>query len=136
MSAFQCTPEHIAVLAHFANRNDIYLGARWNNPDATKNPVDIAEALAIENNASLDHRYPKDADKKADQIYFALCKDSARKIPKTFSAVEIIKLAQCYDYQACEHPEYEASDAKQLIKAIISKAITKLPGYESAPWGL
>ena len=50
--------------------------------------------------------------------------------------VAAIKLAQCYQYQANEHDGWEGSRAKDITDRLIGAAIGKLPGYESAPWGL
>jgi hypothetical protein len=50
--------------------------------------------------------------------------------------VVLIKQCQCYDYQSCEHPGWETSAAKRLSHALASTAISRLPGYDQAPWGL
>ena len=50
------------------------------------------------------------------------------------TAVEAIKLISCYTYQSCEHPEWEASEAKAFCDALTHTLITRLPGYEEAPW--
>jgi hypothetical protein len=48
----------------------------------------------------------------------------------------VIKAADCLDYQSCEHPEWDKSEAKQLLDAIRAAAISKLPGYEEAEWAI
>ncbi len=50
--------------------------------------------------------------------------------------VGAIKVAQCYRYQSNEHPEWEASDANKIVEMVIDGAISKLPGYDAAPWGV
>ncbi len=52
------------------------------------------------------------------------------------SPVEIIKAAQCFDYQACETDDWKESVACKIIQHIEGTAIRMLPGYEQAPWGL
>jgi hypothetical protein len=49
-------------------------------------------------------------------------------------AVQTLKACDCYEYQSCEHPEWETSEAKSIIDAIRKVAIHALPGYEDAKW--
>ena len=52
-----------------------------------------------------------------------------------FSQVQIIKAARCLDYQSCEHPGWEQSDACKLLQAIIGDDTSAhLPGYDEAEW--
>lgn len=53
------------------------------------------------------------------------------RVPKP---LESIKIARCYVYQSCEHPEWEASEAKAFCDTLIAHKITELPGYDDAPW--
>jgi hypothetical protein len=48
----------------------------------------------------------------------------------------IAKLAQCYDYQACEHDGYDASTAKAVIAMLEARYPETLPGFEAMPWGI
>ena len=48
----------------------------------------------------------------------------------------VAKVVGCYDYQSCEHPEWEASDAYAACRAVEAKLLTLLPGYASGPWGI
>ena len=49
--------------------------------------------------------------------------------------VVILKTIACYEYQSCEHPEWETSEAKAFCETLRHIVITGLPGYEEAPWG-
>jgi len=49
--------------------------------------------------------------------------------------VQVIKSAQCYEYQCCEYIGWEDSEAKAFTDALIHVAISKLPGYREAEWG-
>jgi len=51
------------------------------------------------------------------------------------SAVETLKLIDCYIYQSCEHPEFYESEAYHFCEALRHAMINLLPGYEVAPWG-
>jgi len=48
--------------------------------------------------------------------------------------VQALSIISCYEYQSCEHPEWEASSAKALCDRLRREAIHRLPGYDDAPW--
>lgn len=53
----------------------------------------------------------------------------------------LLKAAECYDYQTCEHPEYANSRTRALIQALCEKltadgARSDGPEASAAPWGL
>ena len=50
--------------------------------------------------------------------------------------VEILKAIACYEYQACETPDWDASIAKAFCAWLRVRAIEFLPGYEDAEWGI
>lgn len=54
--------------------------------------------------------------------------------PMPLNPVIVLKLAASFEYQSCEHPEWEQSEAYSVVEAIKSAAIHHLPGYEKAPW--
>jgi hypothetical protein len=129
MSAFIVSNAQINALVRFASINNItfFYGAtsqRWNisgNEDAT------AQLLLDENVRSVNYRYKQEDE--AGKIVYQI--DAPVLTP-----VQIIKAAQCLEYQSCETPDWDKTMAKQLIDAIISTAITKLPGYDDAPWSI
>lgn len=41
----------------------------------------------------------------------------------------------CYEYQSCEHPEWEGSRARGFCSEFRDCLIATLPGYEDASWG-
>jgi hypothetical protein len=51
-----------------------------------------------------------------------------RNIAQAFKAV------QCYEYQSCEHPDWETSDAKWFCESLRGELMRALPGYEAADW--
>jgi|SRR5882724_1701250 len=51
-------------------------------------------------------------------------------------SVAILKLCEYYEYQTCEMPDYESSEAYIIIRSIRNKATSRLDGYDKAPWGL
>lgn len=56
--------------------------------------------------------------------------------PVHAKAAAVAKIARCYDYQSCEHPAYEASQAKAIADTLMATFPETLPGYDDAPWGI
>ena len=129
MSAFIVSNVQINALVRFASINDIrfccnFTGKRLvvsGNEDA------IAKLLLDENVRSVNFRY-QDSNEVGQIVY--------QIDAPILSAVQVIKAAQCLDYQSCETEDWEQTNAKKLLDAIISTAITKLPGYDDAPWSI
>lgn len=103
----------------------------------------VGKMLWAENIASVRHRYPdvsatlEDAPGPVGLTPFEVNGYtfpvfSARKL----SAVETLKAVACYEYQSCEHPEWETSEAKAFCEALTSQAIHSLPGYDDAAWAV
>jgi hypothetical protein len=132
MSAFLCSVRHINALATFAQARRIRL--TLNNGDcidATHSAQAFADILLAGNIASLRARYPADDDYRPDYAITWRPADAADLAP-----VVVLKSAQCFNYQACEVDDYEASDCATIVRAIMTEAIRALDGYAEAPWGL
>lgn len=114
MSAYICTHAHINAIVYWASTNTISVRAL----EVRKDPQATAEVLYAENVASANYRYKENEP------------------TGLYRPIEIIKLCNSLDYQSCEHPDWEASHAKALLDKIRQTAITKLPGYDEAPWGI
>lgn len=57
--------------------------------------------------------------------------------PRRLTAVEALKAIDGYEYQACEHDGWEASEAKAFCEALRRALIGALPGYDAADtWGI
>ncbi|WP_285666842.1 hypothetical protein [Actinorhabdospora filicis] len=57
-------------------------------------------------------------------------------IPKNgISPAFALKQVQYYEYQTCDWSEWDKSDAKAFCDALKSRLISRLPGWEEAPWG-
>lgn len=130
MSAYICTDSHINALATLASlaRIRVYRNQKF-VVDCQNQEQFTAETLLTENAKSVNYRYEGD---KNDPTITYRCEARFLNLP----AVEVIKLCNCYDYQACEHPEYEASAAAGIVDALRKHYINELPGYDAAPWGL
>jgi hypothetical protein len=55
---------------------------------------------------------------------------------KLRTPVEVLKLISCFEYQSCEHPDWDESEAYAFCEALRHRMIDMLPGYDAAPWGL
>lgn len=125
MSAFILNPKHINVLINYAYAFDLRV---WNEEQwiATRdNPNKFGQALVDQNYKSVNYRYREQTT--PDQYRF-------RMDGKPYNTVQIIKACDCYDYQACETPDFDETFAKGITKAIRTHAMRHLPGYEQAEW--
>ena len=129
MSAFICHPDHISNLAHALAAFDVSpMGADR-----------LAEILANANAASVGVRYRMTPD-EAVQDFFGVPLDEyielCQKAPRAYrlGVVDLLKMAQCFDYQACEIDDYDDTQAAALMSRLRSACIARLPGYDAAPW--
>jgi hypothetical protein len=100
------------VVRHLTRENAGYVGAM----------------LLAENRRSVDHRY---AEEEWEQPYLF------KMLPGVPNPVAVLKAIDGFEYQACEHPEWEKSEAHNFCDALRRKAIGKLPGYEEDEhWGV
>ena len=127
MSAFIVSDKHISGMVKsvaYSNRvNYHWNGKLYNIP----NDIDeLGQKLLDENYRSVNYRYSE--VKEPHQF--------AMQRVERLSAVQIIKLCDCYNYQACETNDYKDSEAKAIMTAIRERAIRKLAGYSEASWEL
>lgn len=128
MSAFIVSDTHINSLVRYAARHNVRVF--HSNPmrmfKVQENEQETARLLLDENVKSVNSRY-------RDNETMSITYDRAAPI---LTAIQAIKAAQCLRYQSCEHSDYEDSIAFKLIEAIITDAIPRLEGYESAQWAI
>lgn len=133
MSAFMCDPEHISFLAIYAVRERIW--APWaparllemNETEQTAEEV-LARLLYDQNAASVRALYQ---DRVPIDPFVFVPSVRAQRVP----AVQIIKSAKCYQYQACETDDFADSEARKVTDDIVMHAIQRLPGFDEAVWG-
>lgn len=46
------------------------------------------------------------------------------------------KQLSCFNYQTCERPDYEQSEAFAFVQALREALLKRLQTYQSAPWGV
>jgi hypothetical protein len=97
----------------------------------------LGRMLWRENVASVAHRY---SHKPREELLEAFGDteevENYRFKPTRVRPAAVAKVAACYDYQTCEHPAYEASQARQIYLEIAKAYPDTLPGYDDMPWGI
>jgi len=117
MSAFMCSDAHISALVNGATQYGIDLPRGYS-------PEEWFAVLVAENALSITARYGKREAPKGPHRY-----TPGPALP----ALHVMKLAQSYDYQSCEHAGWST---KRWIDLLIAGLVYKLPGYDAAPWSI
>lgn len=141
MRAFIVGTDHIDFLITAANAWDV----RWYFKPSNGGPTMHGSALGdldtlgmrllAENAASVSHRYAHCDDLSADETGETAAFYRHRFVPLTaLDPVHVLKAAQCYEYQSCEHPGWADSEACAFVEALKATAINRLPGIAAAPW--
>lgn len=142
MSAFMVSEEHINVITHAAqqatSRNlSSRIEVRPHGGTITvfnlnHDPDKFAQALADANVDSLRARYGE----KSTELGTYYAHTYRTPVHTTWSTVEVLKLMDCYDYQACEVPDYPDTVAGKLITQLRDILTSTLPGYQESPWAI
>jgi len=122
MSAFMCSDAHTSALVNAA----VQYGIEF--PRECTSPAELFALLVVENAASLRARYGRGAKEMGTA-------GPHRFVPAlALPPVHVMKLAQSYAYQSCEHDGWKGSTAARWIDTLIDTLICRLPEYEAAPW--
>ena len=102
---------------------------------------DLGECLTKENLSSIHSRYPDTVTNPENtpgpnEQYWLEPYNYRSSQARHLTAVEALKAIGCYEYQACEHEEWEQSAAHAFCQLLQGHIISALPGYETAPWGI
>lgn len=90
--------------------------------------------LEAENRRSYEYRYGKDTPTTES---LALADPYVFKVPKKrLEAIALLKVIHCYEYQACECPDWAFSEAHAFCRTLEHEIICAMPGYSEAPWGV
>lgn len=84
----------------------------------------VGAMLWNENKRSVDHRYNEANDREVYRFASS----------RVTNPVAILKAINCYEYQSCEHPEWETSEAQAFCAALTGAMVRSLPGYDEAEW--
>jgi len=148
MSAYVPDKAHFDVLVAAAAKGPAWLGVTewfrptWRRADGVVRQLELDELdelgdmLLRECVRSVSHTY---SDNRAlpgtgeSPYYLEPYKWPGTRIE--LGPVAVIKLVHCLEYQSCEHPEWEQSEARRFCEAFRKKLEHVLPGYDEAPWG-
>jgi len=143
MSAYLVGHDHIDALLTFAISKTYGRGVVYTAKDTLieinrENATEIGRILLTENERSVRHLYPERAP---GDLPGTTGEDAAAsydfRILQGATPLAILKACECFDYQACETADYEASIACRIIDAIRKRAILRLPGYDAeAGWNI
>lgn len=104
------------------------------------NRNEVGQMLWAENLASIHARYP---DTQEGGLYPGPVDFEATDVltymhepVHGYEPVDVLSVLACYEYQSCEHKGWKTSEAHQFCDVLRKHAISKLPGYDHAPWGI
>lgn len=133
MSAYVLNDNNIDALLTALRAKYTLAGRSTFTLDGTKLDVHDDEALDMlgailikQNYQSVNYRYKENT--QPHEYKFKEC--------ELLNDVQLFKLCDCYDYQACEAPDYSQTNAHKLIDRLRHAIISSLPGYSEASWGL
>lgn len=94
--------------------------------ELTRSTADsVGAMLMAENRRSVDFRYD---ESELEEFY------TFHELPGSPDPVMVLGAISCYEYQACEHPDWTTSEAHHFCEALRDLMIRRLPGYDQGPW--
>ena len=135
MSAYVVNKSHINALVLSG------LGLVWYHEgkrhELTLRSADrVGQMLLDECVKSVSYRYPDDEITELPGPTDAewLVPFKFNPVVRRPTPVQALKLLDCYEYQSCEHPGWQTSEAKAFCDVLRRNLIHRLPGYDEAPW--
>jgi len=130
MSCYLVSDDHINALISWAQWNKVTFRVLVGDGSVTIDYDAVRQELRRTNEESYHTRYAHlDGISKEHEPVKG-------KSGPALPVIEILKLCNCYDYQACEFDGWEASDAYAFMRELRSHVVRALPGYEQAPWSI
>jgi hypothetical protein len=87
----------------------------------------VGGMLWAENHRSVSYRYD---EAQATPEYSYTVPYRARRL----DPVQVLKAIRCYEYQTCECPDWDETEAWEFCDSLRHAAIAALPGYDAAKW--
>jgi len=157
VSAFLVSDKHINVMLTAGMRVSPYGPLHWQAPDhhypETVTLTETHERGAVWGTDSialatlLDRTLTHETSDQVGAILLAANMESVnyrydehdlepiyRYRPDPVTPVAALKAIDCYEYQACEPPSWQHSEARAICQELRQVAIQSLPGYHEAPW--
>lgn len=146
MSAYLCSDAHFDVLVAYAeiwqvkfwpgkgSADDEFLPDKLKNTlstvDVVTCPGDVWAMLKRENVRSLFARY-------ADGMGAEMAGKYRYPFGSAFTALEVLKAVDGYEYQSCEHEGWVTSSACAFADAMRREGVRQLDGYDTCTtWGI
>lgn len=127
MSAFILNEYHLSILGRAASAAAAHSGRQARTGYDVVTCKTHAQTLYAENVRSVQYRYSERG--AVEPMAF-----DSRALHGTLNPMQVIKACHCYEYQTCETPDYERSEAAKLIAHIVAVFTRILPSYEDAQW--
>lgn len=153
MSAFIVSREHIVYLVNAAMSRRLSRGGPmywyWEENGESKHDqlgqgdydkaVEVGNMLWAANVQSIEARYPDcigHPENRPGTVGENCILESGdlRISWEQPDPVQVLKACHCFAYQSCEYDGWKESQAHAFIKALESRAISALPGYDDAQW--
>lgn len=139
MSAFMVSDDHINAIVLAAREGDMSyeLNGVWKKVKG--NEQECANLLYEANAESVYSRYPSERPKRVESDSEWATSDENSIVyvsPRLLSGIQIIKLCQCFNYQACEVDDYEKTWASAFINRVIANQVHRIEGYDEAEWAI
>lgn len=124
MSAFVVSDTHLRVITNAWEKLDSqYLYHNGKRHDLT--PQAVGQILRVQNVKSVNYRYQ---ERRRYGMF------EHRPLRRHIDGIQLLKVLDCYEYQANETPNYERTLAAAIIQDIRRATITDLPGWDEAQW--
>jgi len=135
MSAYLVEKNHVLFLAAAARKFDTYVyhsgaSVRYDRNTSDLHVAALATELWKENQKSVNYRYTE-----SDTVEEITAADVRANVWSKIDPAQVFKAIDCYEYQACEHPEWDDSFARHFCEYLRRRAGAKLAGYDDAAWG-
>ena len=153
MSAFIVSKAHIDALVQAGLTSGYGSTLRWRHEGHERklspDTADVVGAMLwAENVRSVEHRYEHVAAGELPGTYVTEAPVEGVEpveLPEWIQSyqfarvrrlepVEILKAIDCYEYQSCEHEEWDESEAHTFCNELRMVTIGRLPGYDEAKW--
>lgn len=147
MSAYIVSKKHITMMVETAmDGTKECAGPNWKLfalrlPPGVYDANSLGQCLIEENLKSIHARYPDTVTDPTNtpgpiKQYWHKPYKHPNVVLEKLTAVVALKAIACYEYQSCEHDEWNTSEVKEFCDRLRHKLINALPGYDAAPWGI
>jgi hypothetical protein len=139
MSAFLVSDRHITEMLRFASgAGRDHITTRVYHSGGVVMTLAMPDELEKAGQVLVNQNYKSMAALYGDEKYKESHKYKYEPVPfcDLLPAVQIIKLCDCYNYQASETGDYYQTLAYSIVRAIRDRVVECLPGYEAAEWSI